>query len=161
MQKVLESGKAKAIGVSNFQTHHLEKLLSAPSTKIVPAVNQIELHPYNPSPKLVAYCRSKGIHATAYSPLGSTESPLQDEAVVQELATKYGKTASQVLLAWGLAKGWSVIPKTVTKSRVVENFGALDFELEESDVEKLSGVKTRYRVCGNWLPEKVFIGDDE
>lgn len=162
MQKVLESGKAKAIGVSNFQIAHLEKLLSAPTTKVTPAVNQIELHPYNPSPKLVAYCRSKGIHVTAYSPLGSTDSPLQDEPAVKELAEKYGKTVSQILLAWGLAKGWSVIPKSVTESRVYENFGALEVELQKEDVEKLSALKKRFRVCADsWLPIRVFDGSEE
>jgi len=161
MQALLPSGKVRAIGVSNFQIYHLEKLLADPRTKTVPAVNQIELHPYNPSPKLVQYCKEKGIHVTGYSPLGSTASPLQSEDVVKGVAEKYGKTVSQVLLNWGLRKGWSVIPKTVTESRVKENMGCLGWELEDEDVQKISALTRRYKVCNNWLPETVFVGDDE
>lgn len=162
MQLVYESGKAKAIGVSNFQIHHLERLLAAKSTKVVPAVNQIELHPYNPSPKLVEYCKQKGIHVTGYSPLGSTDSPLLKEPVLNEISQKYGKSPALVLLNWGISKGWSVIPKSVTETRIVENYGAEGWELEKEDVEKLSNIKNRYKVCGDsWLPIKVFTGDDE
>jgi glycerol 2-dehydrogenase (NADP+) len=102
MQKLVGTGKVRNIGVSNFVISNLEKLLNAPSTKIVPAVNQIELHPNMPSPKTLAYCKEKGIHVTAYSCLGSTDSPLAKDQTLQKIADAHGKTPQQVLLQWGL-----------------------------------------------------------
>lgn len=162
MQKLPASGRVKNIGVSNFGIKNLEILLNAPTTKIVPAVNQIELHPNNPSPKLVAYNTSKGIHTTGYSCLGSTNSPLHQDPVLKGIAEKMGKTSSQILIKWGLQKGWSVIPKSVTVSRIESNRDIDGWELDQEDVEKLSGLKGRFKVCGDsWLPIKVFFGDDE
>ncbi|KAF8541642.1 NADP-dependent oxidoreductase domain-containing protein [Trichophaea hybrida] len=161
MQKI-PSTQARAIGVSNFGITNLEKLLSAPTTTVVPAVNQIELHPNNPSPKLVAYNTNKEIHTTGYSCLGSTNSPLHKDPTLLDIAEKTGRTSAQVLLKWGLQKGWSVIPKSVTESRIRENFELDGWDLEEEDVERLSGLKDRFKVCGDaWLPVKVFFGDDE
>lgn len=97
MQKLPASGRAKNIGVSNFAIKNLETLLNDPSTKTVPAVNQIELHPNCPSPKLVEYCKEKGIHCTAYSCLGSTDSPLYKNEALIKLAEAKGKTVQQVL----------------------------------------------------------------
>lgn len=162
MQKLPASGRVKSIGVSNFGIKNLEILLNAPTTTTVPAVNQIELHPNNPSPKLVAYNTSKGIHTTGYSCLGSTNSPLHKDPVLQEIVKKSGKTSSQVLLNWGLQNGWSVIPKSVNKDRIEANFDLDGWDLDKEDVEKLSNLKDRFKVCGDsWLPVKVFFGDDE
>jgi glycerol 2-dehydrogenase (NADP+) len=97
MQKLPASGRVKNIGVSNFGIKNLEKLLNDPSCKTVPAANQIELHPNCPSPKLLEYCSSKGIHCTAYSCLGSTDSPLYKNQQLKEIADKKGKTVQQVL----------------------------------------------------------------
>lgn len=97
MQKLPASGRVKNIGVSNFAIKNMEKLLNDPSCKTVPAVNQIELHPNNPSPKLVDYCKEKGIHCTAYSCLGSTNSPLAKDATLLEMAKNKDKTPAQVL----------------------------------------------------------------
>lgn len=102
MQKLPATGKVRNIGVSNFGIKNLEKLLSDPSCKIIPAVNQIELHPNNPSPNLVAYNKKKGIHCTGYSCLGSTNSPLYKDPTLLKMAEEKGKTAQQVLLMWGL-----------------------------------------------------------
>ncbi|KKY13028.1 putative aldo keto reductase [Diplodia seriata] len=110
MQKLLDTGKVRNIGVSNFGIKNMEKLLSAESTKVVPAVNQIELHPANPSPKLLDYLTEKGIHASAYSPLGSTDSPLYTNDTILSIAKAKGKTPQQVLLVWGLQRGVSVLP---------------------------------------------------
>jgi len=148
MQKI-GTDRARAIGVSNFGITNLEKLLSAPTTTVVPAVNQVELHPNNPSPKLVAYNTSKGIHTTGYSCLGSTDSPLHKDPVLLSIAEKTGRTSAQVLLKWGLQKGWSVIPKSVTESRVRANFDLDGWDLEQEDVEKLSNLKERFKVCGD------------
>jgi len=162
MQKLLPSGRVKNIGVSNFAIKNLEILLNDPSCKTVPAVNQIELHPNNPSPKLLEYCKSKGIHCTAYSCLGSTDSPLYKDESLKSLAKAKGKSVQQVLLKWGLQRGTSVIPKSVTASRIEGNYELDGWELTDEEMTKLSSLPDRFKVCGDaWLPVKVFFGDDE
>jgi len=162
MQKLPETGKVKAIGVSNFSVANLQKLLSAPTTKIVPAVNQIELHPSNQTPRLVQYCKNKGIHCTGYSCLGSTDSPLVSNKTLLQLAEKKGKTTAQILLAWGIQKGWSVIPKSVTKSRIVANFDIDSLTLTDDEVKELDNINDKFKVCGDsWLPVRVFDKEDE
>jgi glycerol 2-dehydrogenase (NADP+) len=128
----------------------------------VPAVNQIEIHPGNPSPKLIAYNTSKGIHTTAYSSLGSQGSPLYKNDTLLTLAKEKGKTPQQVLIMWGLQQGLSQIPKSVTKDRIEANFELDGWELTEEERAKISGIKDRFKVCGDdWLPVQVFFGDDE
>ncbi|MCJ1312968.1 hypothetical protein MMC25_006644 [Agyrium rufum] len=162
MQKLQGTGKVKNIGVSNFGIKNLEILLNDPSCKTVPAVNQIELHPNNPSPKLVKYCTEKGIHCTGYSCLGSTNSPLYKDPTLLKMAEKLGKTPQQLLLAWGIQKGWSVIPKSVSQERVEKNYEIDGWELSDSEVKELDGLTDRFKVCGDsWLPVNVFFGDDE
>jgi glycerol 2-dehydrogenase (NADP+) len=159
MQKLLATGKVKNIGVSNFGIKNLEKLLSDPSCKTIPAVNQVELHPNNPSPNLLKYNESKGIHSTAYSCLGSTDSPLSKDQTLKEIANKKGKSTAQVLLQWGLQRGTSVIPKSVTPSRIEANFQLDGWSLTDEEMSKLSGLPDRFKVCGDsWLPVKVFFG---
>jgi len=162
MQKLPGTGKVKNIGVSNFAIKNLEKLLNDPSCKTVPAVNQIELHPNNPSPKLVAYCKEKGIHCTAYSCLGSTDSPLYKDPTLLKVAEEKGKTPQQVLLMWGLQHEWSVIPKSVTDARIEKNFELDGWDLSTEEMQELDNLRDRFKVCGDaWLPVKVFFGDDE
>jgi len=162
MQKLPASGRVKNIGVSNFAIKNLEILLKDPSCKTVPAVNQVELHPNCPSPKLLDYCKEKGIHCTAYSCLGSTDSPLYKNKELIKLAEKKGKTVQQVLLMWGLQRGTSVIPKSVTASRIEKNFELDGWELDSEELTQINGMKERFKVCGDaWLPVKVFFGDDE
>jgi glycerol 2-dehydrogenase (NADP+) len=128
----------------------------------LPPNTQSELHPNNPSPKLVAYNTSKGIHSTGYSCLGSTNSPLYSNETLLAIAKEKGKTPQQVLLAWGLQKGWSVIPKSVNKERIETNFELDGWELTEEEMKKLDSMPERFKVCGDaWLPIKVFFGDDE
>lgn len=158
MQKLVETGQAKNIGVSNFTMRNLEKLLNDPSCKIVPAVNQIELHPNMPSPKTLEYCKSKGIHNTAYSCLGSTDSPLAKDNTLLDIAKEVGKTPQQVLLMWGLQRDTSVIPKSVTPKRIAQNFELDGWELSPEQMKKLSNIPDRFKVCGDaWLPVKVFF----
>ncbi|KAJ5137915.1 Conserved aldo-keto oxidoreductase NADPH-dependent [Penicillium atrosanguineum] len=148
MQKLPATGKVRNIGVSNFGIKNLEKLLNDPSTKIVPA--------------LVAYNTSKGIHSTGYSCLGSTNSPLYKDPTLLQIAEKKGKTPQQVLLVWGIQKGRSVIPKSVSKSRIEGNFDINGWDLTDEEVNQLDNLKDRFKVCGDsWLPVKVFFGDDE
>jgi glycerol 2-dehydrogenase (NADP+) len=126
-----------------------------------PAVNQVELHPYNPSHKLVAYCKEKGIHITAYSPLGSTDSPLYKDSTLLEIAEKKGKTPQQCLLQWGIQSGWDVIPKSVTKERIEANLALDGWTLSDEELNKLSNLEGRLKVCGDsWLPIKVFVDDE-
>lgn len=162
MQKLHGTGKVRNLGVSNFGIKNLERLLNDPSCKLVPSVNQIELHPNNPSPKLVQYCKEKGIHLTGYSCLGSTNSPLYRDETLLALAKAKGKTPQQCLLQWGIQSGWDVIPKSVTKERIEANFALDGWELTEDEMKKLSSLPDRFKVCGqDWLPINVFFGDDE
>jgi len=162
MQKLPASGRVRNIGVSNFGIGNMERLLSAPTTRIIPAVNQIELHPNNPSPKLIAYLNDKGIHPTGYSCLGSTNSPLHKDPTLLDVVERTGKSSAQVLIKWGMQKGWSVIPKSVAEPRILQNWDQDGWELDAQDVEKLSNLNDRVKVCSDgWLPVKVFFGDDE
>ncbi|KAJ4329025.1 hypothetical protein N0V84_000597 [Fusarium piperis] len=162
MQKLVGTGKVRNIGVSNFGIRNLDKLLSAESCKITPAVNQIELHPFNPSSRLVKYNKSKGIHTTAYSPLGSTNSPIYSNETVISISNAHGRTAQQILLMWGLQRGTSVLPKSVTKGRIEANFGLRDWQLTDRHMASLSGIPDRFKVGhDSWLPVRVFFGDDE
>lgn len=161
MQKIPKE-KARNLGISNFGIKNLEKLLGDESCKTTPAVNQIELHPNCPSPKLVDYCKEKGIHCTAYSCLGSTNSPLAKDQTLMKLAESKGKTPAQVLLVWGLQRGTSVIPKSVTASRIESNYQLDGWSLTDEEMKQLSSLPDRFKVCGDaWLPVKVFFGDDE
>lgn len=164
MQKLVDTGKVRNIGVSNFGISHLETIFKHPDFKVVPAVNQIELHPCHPSPKLVAYNTSKGIHSTGYSCLGSTNSPLYKNETLLAIADAKGRTPQQCLLMWGLQKGWSVIPKSVSESRIVANFDLNGWGLTDDEMSGIDGIKERFKVCGDdWLPTgvKVFFGNDE
>ncbi|KAI5792547.1 putative glycerol dehydrogenase Gcy1 [Peziza echinospora] len=170
VQKLPETGLVRAVGVSNFSIRHLEKLLAAPTTKVVPAVNQIELHPYYQSPKLVEYSKSKGIHVSGYAPLGAGgawvsggESVIFKDPTIVEIAEKYGKKVGQILLAWGIQKGRSVLPKSTNEGRIQENFGGLSgWRLEEGDVERISKIDVRQKVYqAGWLPVTAFLPGDE
>ncbi|MCJ1413289.1 hypothetical protein MMC19_007394 [Ptychographa xylographoides] len=136
LEQVLKTGKAKAIGVCNYSVKYLEKLL--PQIEIVPAVNQVENHPYLPQQDLLEYCTSKGIVLTAYSPLGSTGSPLFELERVKNVARKYAVSPGTVLLSYGVARGISVIPKSVTASRIEENLKIIS--LDASDMESLGSI---------------------
>ncbi|KAF9890514.1 hypothetical protein FE257_005919 [Aspergillus nanangensis] len=169
MQKLLETGKVRNIGVSNFQISHLERLLNDPSCAVVPAVNQLELHPYNPSPKLLEYCREKNIHCTGYSCLGghadsaiNAHTDLINDAGVVRIARSKGKTPAQILLMWGLQRGTSIIPKSVSPGRIDSNFQLDGWNLTEKEFTELSAIQTRAKVVGDgWMPIRVFLGDDE
>ncbi|CAE6482942.1 unnamed protein product [Rhizoctonia solani] len=136
LEELLEEGKVKAIGVSNCSELKLNEIL--PTAKVVPAVNQVELHPYNPQLELAKFCKSKGIVMQAYSPLGSTGSPLLKDDVVVEIAQKHSSTPVAVLTGYHIAKGHVVLPKSVTPERIESNLKYA--ELDTSDVEKLDSL---------------------
>ncbi|KJA17611.1 hypothetical protein HYPSUDRAFT_170377 [Hypholoma sublateritium FD-334 SS-4] len=141
MEAVLKKGKVKSIGVSNFSESKLNEIL--PTAEIIPAVNQLEIHIYNPQHKLVAFNKSKGIVTQAYSPLGSTNSPLLADEIAVEIAKKHSLQPADVLLGYLIAKGIVVLPKSVTPARIASNFtGALAGaeKLDTLDIEKLDGL---------------------
>ncbi|NHU85570.1 aldo/keto reductase [Kocuria sp. JC486] len=131
-----ESGRARSIGVSNFPAPLLEELVG---TGTVPAVNQIELHPYFPQVELRAANASHGVLTEAWSPLGQGGEVLTDPVVTQ-IAEEVGATPAQTVLAWHLAIGNIVFPKSVTPDRIRENWGALDIVLDEEQLERLTGL---------------------
>ncbi|KAK5739912.1 hypothetical protein LTR17_005008 [Elasticomyces elasticus] len=137
MEKLLKTGKAKAIGVSNFNIRRLEDLLS--KTDVVPAANQVEAHPYLTQPDLLEFCRSKGIILEAYSPLGNNqtgEPRTVDDKLVHEVGKKLDMDPGVVLGSWGVQRGTVVLPKSVTPSRIASNLKVKEIpaaELKELD----------------------------
>ncbi|OAA71434.1 Aldo/keto reductase [Cordyceps fumosorosea ARSEF 2679] len=162
MQKEVHAGRVRAIGVSNFGIRNMKRLLSHPSCTIVPAVNQLELHPYCPSTGLVAFCREKGIHCTAYSPLAFGLRDLHGHPVLEDVCARTGKTTQQVLIRWGLQRGTSVIPKSVSPDRITANFEAAAWELSPEDHAEITSIEGRCRVYpDDWLPAQVFWEEDD
>ncbi|RSL55378.1 hypothetical protein CEP54_009412 [Fusarium duplospermum] len=144
---LLETGKVRAIGVSNFTKDRLDKLLSKTTT--VPAVNQIEAHPYLQQPELFDYCKSKGIQIAAYSPLGNNqtgEPRTVDDPLVAELGKKLGLDIGQVLYSWGVQRGSVVLPKSVTPSRIESNLQVS--ELPQDAFKQLNDLERNKRY--NW-----------
>ena len=136
LQDVLTTSKTKAIGVSNLTITNLKKLLEAPGVTVVPATNQVELHPYLPQPKLVQFCKDNGIVVEAYSPLGSTDSPLLLDEIVADIAKKNNVSPATILISWALWRGTVVLPKSVTPSRISSNFEVI--ELSDEDGKQLN-----------------------
>ncbi|WP_239749539.1 aldo/keto reductase [Mammaliicoccus sp. O-M53] len=154
MEQLYKEGKIKAIGVCNFKEHHLEKLLA--ETEIVPAVNQVEFHPIFNQKDLQAYCESKGIKITAWSPLMRGGEWLNNP-VLKEIADKYNKTAAQVIIKWHLQQGRIVIPKSQNDQRIIENFDVFNFELTEEDLAEIDSFHINERQFRD--PDEVKIGD--
>ena len=131
-----QDGRSKSIGVSNFQVAHLERL--AKETDIVPAVNQIEVHPYFVNDEVRRYGQEHNIVTEAWSPIAQGE--VLDDATITQIAEKVGKTPAQVVLRWHVQRGDIVFPKSVTPSRIEENFQIFDFELDTADVDKITAL---------------------
>lgn len=149
LQKVLELGKVRALGVSNFMIHHLEELIAY--TSIVPAVNQVELSPFLTQNELVRFCRGKDIELEAYSPL--TKGLRLDDPTVSEIASRVGKTAAQVMIRWSLQRGFVVLPKSVRRERIAENADVYDFVLTADDMGMLDGLNEDLHT--GWNPTSV------
>lgn len=139
MEKLLKTGKTKAIGVSNYSKKYLEQLL--PQVEVVPAANQIENHPLLPQQEIVDLCKAKGILVTAYSPLGSTGSPLITDPHVVKLAEEKGTTAGCILLSYHVARGSAVLAKSVTPSRIDENKKIV--KLSDGDLASLAEISEK------------------
>jgi methylglyoxal/glyoxal reductase len=133
MVKLYKEGLIRAIGVSNFKIHHLEYLMTF--SDIVPAVNQIELHPRHSQPELVKFCKKHDIQVVAWSPLLKGE--VTRMPAIKEIASRYGKTAAEIVLRWNLQKGIVTIPKSGNPARIAENSAIFDFELGKNDIAKI------------------------
>ncbi|SCY58563.1 Aldo/keto reductase [Paenibacillus polysaccharolyticus] len=141
LEKLYKEGRVRAIGVSNFQTHHLEDLLMDATIK--PAVNQVELHPLLTQKELRDYCSTHEIQIEAWSPLG--QGNLMEHPLLQDIAAKYGKSPAQVILRWDLQNGIVTIPKSVTPERIHANTELYDFELTAEEIEQINGLNENKR----------------
>jgi len=158
LERLLADGKVRAIGVSNFMPQHLARL--AEETSIVPSVNQIEVHPYFRQSELLAVDADLGIVSQAWSPIGGITSyrdrhhgsTFEDPAIT-EIAAAHGKTPAQVMLRWHLQQGRQAIPKSVTPSRIAENFDIFDFELGEDQLAAIDSLDTGVR--GGPEPQQI------
>ena len=144
MEELHEAGKIGAIGVSNFQKSHLERL--AKTARIMPAVNQIESHPYFTNQELIKYCFCKDIAVEVWSPLGGTGGNLLEDETLKMLAEKYGKTPAQIVLRWDIQRGVVVIPKSTHRERIISNQEIFDFELCGKDMKLIQDLNCCKRV---------------
>lgn len=149
MEAILADGKARAIGVSNYMVHHLRELEG--TARVLPAVNQIELHPFLHQRDVVAHCEALGIAVSAYSPL--TKGKRLADPALGAIAGEVGRTPAQVLIRWCLQRGWPTMPKSVTLERIAENFGALDFALQGDVMRRLDALEDGTRCA--WDPSTV------
>lgn len=136
MQKLLDTGKVRSIGVSNFTQKKIEKLLAAPGVTVKPVVNQIELHPLLPQTDFVEWLKSKDIQVEAYCPLGSSRTHLIKSETVNTIAQKYGADPGQILVSWAVQRGTIVLPKSVTEHRIISNLKTV--VLSDEDFETLN-----------------------
>ncbi|SEP48475.1 aldo/keto reductase [Amycolatopsis saalfeldensis] len=160
LEKLLEDGRVRAIGVSNFMRGHLDSLLKAAA--VVPAVNQIEVHPYFRQSDVLAANAEHGIVSQAWSPIGGITfyrdgqhaSTLENEVIVG-IAAAHGKSPAQVMLRWGLQQGRSVIPKSTKPARIAENFDVFGFELTDAELAAIDALDTGVR--GGPEPEAITL----
>jgi len=151
MEKLVEKGLVRAIGLSNFNSRQIDDVLSIASIK--PTVLQVESHPYLAQVELLSHCRDRGLVLTAYSPLGSPdrawkhpdEPVLLDEPAINALATKYNKSPAQIILRWQTQRGVVTIPKSVTESRIKENIQVFDFKLETEEMKSILELNKGWR----------------
>ena len=159
LEGLLADGKVRAIGVSNFMPEHLDRLLT--ETSVVPAVNQIELHPYFQQTALQRVHAEHGILTQAWSPIGGVtsygggEKSTFDDPTMREIARQHGKSAAQVMLRWHLQEGRSAIPKSTKPARIAENFHVFDFELSSEQIAVIDALDTGVR--GGPDPESITL----
>jgi diketogulonate reductase-like aldo/keto reductase len=148
LEKILEDGETRAIGVSNFTIRHLKELLENSSS--IPTVNQVEFSPFLFQKDLLDYCKNKNIVVEAYCPL--TRARKMNDPRIKAIGRKYGKSPAQVLIRWGLQHGLVEIPKSGDKNHLQENINIFDFELSEEDIEKLDNLNENFRITDD--PDK-------
>lgn len=142
LETLYKEGRVKAIGVSNFQVHHLEDLMK--DAEIKPVINQVELHPRLTQKELKAFCQDNNIQLEAWSPL--MQGQLLDNEVLKEIAAKHNKSVAQVIVRWDLQNGIMTIPKSTKEHRIVENVDLFDFELTQEELEVIDGLNQNHRV---------------
>ncbi|MEE3852360.1 aldo/keto reductase [Gordonia sp. LSe1-13] len=161
--EIRDAGKASAIGVSNFEPHHLDAIIDA--TGEVPAVDQVELHPRLAQRDLRSYCATKGIAVEAWSPLGgsgsgwgadSSPNTLLTDPALTGIGERHGRSAAQVMIRWHLQNGVIVIPKSVHEERIAQNIDVLDFELDDADMAAIAALDTGARVGAH--PDELALG---
>lgn len=149
LEELKLEGRARSIGVSNFTVRHLEELMEG--ARVVPAVNQVEFHPFLVQRDLLEFCRRHGILLTAYSPLAHGQG--LDDPTLQAIGGRHGKSAAQVMLRWAIQHGASVIPKSTQRARIQENALVFDFELSGTEMAEIDGLDRGLRTC--WDPTPV------
>lgn len=168
MEKALELGLTKHIGVSNFSIRKLKNLIV--EAKIIPEMNQVEMHPLLPQNELLEYCRENHILMTAYSPLGSgdrsktmktgDEPNMIDLEIIKNLAKKHNALSAQILIAYHTKRECAAIPKSVTKEHIISNFQSADINLDDSDMKELASIEQSYRyITGKFFeePSKGYV----
>jgi len=145
LETLYKSGRVKAIGVSNFQVHHLEDLMK--DAEIKPMVNQVEYHPRLTQKEVQAFCRQNDIQLEAWSPL--MQGQLLDNEVLKEIAKRCDKTVAQIILRWDLQNGVITIPKSTKEHRIISNSELFDFELTKEDMKKIDELNQNHRVGPN------------
>ncbi|MED5802756.1 aldo/keto reductase [Gordonia sp. Z-3] len=160
LEKLYADGRVRAIGVSNFMPDHLSRLLEA--TSVVPAINQVEVHPYFQQRDVLATDTEHGVLSQAWSPIGGitfyrdgSKGSTLDDPTIGKIAANHGKTAAQVMLRWHLQQGRQAIPKSVTPARIAENLDIFDFELSEAELSQIDSLETGIR--GGPEPEQVTL----
>ncbi|PWG62167.1 aldo/keto reductase [Bifidobacterium callitrichidarum] len=143
MQEIYASGRAKAIGVSNFQKHHIDELLAGSDVK--PAVDQIESSPQFTNQQLIDDLTGLGIATEAWSPLGGTGGNLLSDPELARIGAEYGKSAAQVVIRWHIQRGIVVLPKSTHAERIRQNFDVFDFELSDADMKAINALETGRR----------------
>jgi methylglyoxal/glyoxal reductase len=151
-EELYKQGRVRAIGVCNFQVHHLEDLIA--SAEIKPMVNQVEFHPHLTQKELLAFCKNEGIQLEAWSPL--KQGQLLNHPILEEIAHKYNKSVAQVILRWDLQHGVITIPKSVKEQRIIDNSNVFDFELSSEDMEKIDGLNQDSRAGSH--PDTMSVG---
>ncbi|WP_410016726.1 2,5-didehydrogluconate reductase DkgA [Sodalis sp. RH24] len=147
MVKLKEEGLAKSIGVCNFHAPHLQRLLD--ETGVTPVINQIELHPLLQQRELRQWNAAHDILTESWSPLAQGGEGVFDQAIIRKLAEKYGKSPAQIVIRWHLDSGLVVIPKSVTPSRIKENFAVLDFKLQQDELDAIAQLDCGKRLGPN------------
>lgn len=149
LEDLYKARKLRSIGISNFQPHHIDALLETATVK--PMVNQIRLCPGEEPMETIQYCKDKNMLIEAYSPLGKGR--IFEDEVLKGLADKYNKSTSQISLRWSLQKGYLPLPKSVTPSRIKENFDVFDFEIEPEDMDIITNLESCFE--GPILPDET------
>ncbi|OFC73096.1 aldo/keto reductase [Bacillus thuringiensis] len=142
LETLYKEKRVRAIGVSNFQIHHLQDVMK--DAEIKPMINQVEYHPRLTQKELQAFCKEQGIQMEAWSPL--MQGQLLDSETLQEIAEKHGKTTAQVILRWDLQNGVITIPKSTKEHRIIANADVFNFELTKEDMEKIDALNQNHRV---------------